>query len=177
MAGDEIGVTIPGNLTADPELRFTHNGTPVVNFSVASTPRIYDRQANEWRDGETTFLKCTAWRELGENIAESLRKGSPVLVYGKLITKPFETREGEKRKSLEVEVENVGPNLRHGTAQFSKTQRKGNYQQGGGQPQNNAPQGGANDDPWGAPAGNGSAPASNQQPANSNPANDDPWAS
>lgn len=183
MAGDEIPFTITGNLTADPELRFTHTGTPVANFSVASTPRVYDRQKNEWRDGETTYLKCTAWRELGENAAESLQKGSPVIVQGKLITKTFDTREGDTRRVMEMEAENVGPNLRHGTAKFTKTPRKGNggqqgnyQQQGGGQTQNYAPQGGANDDPWAAPAGNNNAPANNQQPANNNPANDDPWA-
>lgn len=181
MAGDEIGVTVPGNLTGDPELRFTTGGTPVANFTVASTPRNYDRQNNEWKDGETTFLKCTAWRELAENVAESFVKGSPVMVQGNLITKKFNTREGDERKVHEIEVENVGPNLRYGTSKFTKTQRTGNYQhgggqrQGGGQPQSSAPQGGANDDPWGAPAG-GNAPANNQQPANNNPANDDPWA-
>lgn len=177
MAGDEIGVSIPGNLTADPELRFTPNGTPVANFSVASTPRSYNRQTNEWKDGETTYLKCTAWRELAENIAESLKKGSAVIVDGKLITKQFETREGEKRKSIEVDVDNVGASLRKATANVTKNQPKGNgnYQQGG-QPQSSAPQGGANDDPWAAPASGGNAPANNQQPANNTPANDDPWA-
>lgn len=170
MAGDEIGVTVPGNLTADPELRFTPNGTPVVNFSVASTPRIYNRQNNEWKDGETTYLKCTAWRELAENAAETLRKGSAVIVDGKLITKSFETREGEKRRSVEVDVDNIGPSLRKATASITKNPPKGNggYQgQTGGAPQGNSqPQAGsqqvaANDDPW-ADGGNA--------------ANDDPWA-
>lgn len=176
MAGDEIVVTVPGNLTADPELRFTQSGTAVANFTVASTPRNFDRQANEWRDGETTFLKCTAWRELAENIAESFEKGSPVIVQGNLITKKFTTREGEARSAHEIDATNVGPNLRYGSSKFTKNQRKGGggnggYQQGGGNRQGNtqpqgsggAPQGGgqptANDDPWGS----------------GGTANDDPW--
>lgn len=169
MAGDEITIPVTGNLTADPELRFTQSGTAVANFTVASTPRIYDRQSNEWRDGETTFLKCTAWREMAENVAESFEKGTPVIVVGKLITKKFTTRDGDQRSANEIEVDSVGPNVRYGTAKFTKTPRKGNgggYQQGNAQPQGGgAPQGGqqaaANDDPWG---GGGTS------------ANDDPWA-
>lgn len=174
MAGDEITIPVTGNLTADPELRFTQSGTAVANFTVASTPRIYDRQTNEWRDGETTFLKCTAWRETAENVAETLEKGTPVIVVGKLITKKFTTRDGDQRSANEIEVDAVGPNIRYGTAKFTKAARKGNqggggYRQGNAQPQSGgAPQGGqqggqqaaANDDPWGG----GST------------ANDDPWA-
>lgn len=180
MAGSEIPITITGNLTADPELRFTANGTPVANFTVASTPRNYDRQANEWRDGQTTYLKCTVWREAAENVAESFHRGTPVVVSGKLITKKFTTRDNQERLVNEMDVDAVGPDLRYGTAIYTK-RAKGNggqqavaQQQGGGQPQSGAPQDGANNDPWASPADN-STPANNQQASN-NPVNDDPWA-
>lgn len=160
MAGDEIIITVPGNLTADPELRFTGNGVPVANFIVASTPRTYDRQSNQWRDEETTFLKCTAWRDTAENVAETLTKGAAVIVSGKLITRKFKTREGEDRTAHEIDVDNVGPSLRYASAQVSRNARKNsNGQQGGGQPQNGQQGGG-----WG----------NTQQPSQS--ANDDPWA-
>jgi single-strand DNA-binding protein len=132
MAG-ETPLTIIGNLTADPELRFTPGGDGVANFTVASTPRTFDRTSNEWKDGETLFMRCAAWRELSENVAESLLKGMRVIVTGRLKSRSFETKEGEKRTVIELEVDEVGPSLRYATAQVTRTQRNGNGQ--GGQPQ------------------------------------------
>ena len=108
MAGETI-ITLVGNLTADPELRFTPAGAPVANFTVASTPRTFDRQANEWRDGDAMFLNCSVWRQAAENVAESLTKGMRVIVQGRLKSRSYETREGEKRTVFEVEVEEIGP--------------------------------------------------------------------
>ncbi len=111
MAGDTI-ITVVGNLTADPELRFTPSGAAVANFTVASTPRIFDRQSGEWKDGEALFLRCNIWREAAENVAESLTRGSRVIVTGRLKQRSFETREGEKRTVVEVEVDEIGPSLK-----------------------------------------------------------------
>lgn len=112
MAGDTT-ITVVGNLTADPELRFTPSGAAVANFTVASTPRIYDRQSGEWKDGEALFLRCNIWREAAENVAESLTRGARVIVTGRLKQRSFETREGEKRTVVEVEVDEIGPSLRY----------------------------------------------------------------
>lgn len=119
MAGDTT-ITIVGNLTADPELRFTPSGAAVANFTVASTPRIYDRQTGEWKDGEALFLRCNIWREAAENVAESLTRGARVIVSGRLKQRSFETREGEKRTVIEVEVDEIGPSLRYATAKVNK---------------------------------------------------------
>src|SRR5919198_1498050 len=124
MAG-ETTITVVGNLTADPELRFTPSGAAVANFTVASTPRIYDRQSGEWKDGEALFLRCNIWREAAENVAESLQRGSRVIVTGRLKQRSFETREGEKRTVVELEVDELGPSLRYATAKVNKTQRGG----------------------------------------------------
>ena len=124
MAGDTI-ITVVGNLTADPELRFTPSGAAVANFTVASTPRIFDRQSNEWKDGEALFLRCNIWREAAENVAESLTRGSRVIVPGRLKQRSFETREGEKRTVVEVEVDEIGPSLRYATAKVNKASRSG----------------------------------------------------
>jgi len=113
MAGETI-TTIIGNLTADPELRFTPAGAAVANFTVASTPRIFDRQANEWKDGDALFMRCNIWRDAAENVAESLTRGSSVLVSGKLKQRSYETREGEKRTVMELEVDEIGPSLKFG---------------------------------------------------------------
>lgn len=129
MAG-ETQLTIIGNLTADPELRFTPGGDGVANFTVASTPRTFDRQSNEWKDGDTLFMRCAAWRELSENVAESLLKGMRVIVTGRMKSRSYETKEGEKRTVIELEVDEVGPSLRYATAKVERTQR-GNGQQGG----------------------------------------------
>ena len=132
MAGETL-ITLVGNLTADPELRFTPSGAPVANFTVASTPRTFDRQANEWKDGDAMFLNCAVWRQAAENVAESLTKGMRVIVQGRLRSRTYETREGEKRTVFEVDVEEIGPALKYATAKVTRTTGGGgNY--GGGSP-------------------------------------------
>ena len=131
MAG-ETQITLVGNLVDDPELRFTANGAAVANFRVASTPRTFDKQSGEWRDGESMFLSCSVWRAYAENVAESLSKGMRVIVQGRLKQRSYETKEGEKRTVFEIDVEEVGPALRSATATVTKTQRQ-NGQQGYGQ--------------------------------------------
>src|SRR4051794_26963642 len=142
MAG-ETPITVIGNLTADPELRFTPSGAAVANFTVASTPRTFDRQTNEWKDGEALFLNCSVWRQAAENAAESLVRGMRVIVSGRLKARSYETREGEKRTVFEIDVDEVGPSLKYATAKVSKTSRSGSGGGGGGQ-------GGSfgGDDPW-----------------------------
>ena len=124
MAGDTI-ITIIGNLTADPELRFTPSGAAVANFTVASTPRSSTGRRNEWKDGETLFMRCSVWRDAAENVAESLHRGTRVIVSGRLKSRSYETKEGEKRTVIEMEVDEVGPSLRYATAKVTKTQRGG----------------------------------------------------
>ena len=158
MAGDTI-ITVIGNLTADPELRFTQSGAAVANFTVASTPRTLDRQSGEWKDGEALFLRCNIWRQAAENVAESLTRGARVIVSGRLKQRSFETREGEKRTVVELEVDEVGPSLRYATAKVNKVARGsgggggGGFGGGGGGGGGSAPA----DDPWGSapPAGSG----------------------
>lgn len=137
MAG-ETPITVIGNLTADPELRFTPSGAAVANFTVASTPRTFDRQSNEWKDGEALFLNCSVWRQAAENAAESLTRGMRVIVQGNLKARSYETREGEKRTVFEIDVQEVGPSLKYATAKVAKTSRSGSG--GGG--------GYGGDDPW-----------------------------
>jgi single-strand DNA-binding protein len=136
MAGETV-VTIIGNLTNDPELRFTPSGAAVANFTVASTPRTFDRQSNEWKDGETLFMRCSVWRDAAENVAESLHRGTRVLVSGRLRSRSYETKEGEKRTVTELDVDEVGPSLRYATTKVSKTSRGGGggggFGGGGGQ--------------------------------------------
>ena len=122
MAGDTV-ITIVGNVTGDPELRFTPSGAAVANFTVASTPRAFDRQSNEWKDGETLFMRCSVWRDAAENVAESLQRGTRVIVTGRLKSRSYETKEGEKRTVIEMEVDEVGPSLRYASAKVTKTQR------------------------------------------------------
>ena len=152
MAGDTV-ITIIGNLTADPELRFTPSGAAVADFTVASTPRTFDRNANEWKDGETLFMRCSVWREAAENVAESLRKGMRVIVQGRLTQRSYETREGERRTVVEMQVDEVGPSLRRAKARVTRTTSQGGgqggYSQGGqgnqggyGSQGGQAPQGG-----------------------------------
>lgn len=134
MAGDTT-LTIIGNLTSDPELRFTPSGAAVANFTVASTPRTFDRQSNEWKDGETLFMRCSIWRDAAENVAESLVRGTRVVLSGRLKSRSYETKEGEKRTVIELEVDEVGPSLRYASAKVTKSQRgggPGGGQQGGG---------------------------------------------
>jgi len=151
MAGETV-ITVVGNLTADPELRFTPSGAAVASFTVASTPRTFDRQSNEWKDGEALFLRCSIWRQAAENVAESLTRGARVVVTGRLKQRSFETREGEKRTVIELDVDEVGPSLRYATAKINRTQR-GSSSGGGFGGSSGAPA----DDPWGSapPAGDG----------------------
>ena len=169
MAGDTI-LTVVGNLTADPELRFTPSGAAVANFTVASTPRIFDRQSNEWKDGDALFMRCNIWREAAENVAESLTRGSRVIVSGRLRQRSYETREGEKRTVVELEVDEIGPSLRYATAKVNKANRGGggggggfnsgsgsSGGSGGGRSNSSSNSGSGGDDPWGsAPAASGS---------------------
>jgi single-strand DNA-binding protein len=173
MAGD-TQITVVGNLVDDPELRFTPSGAAVANFRIASTPRTFDKQSNEWKDGDALFLSCSVWRQAAENVAESLQKGMRVVVQGNLRSRQYETREGEKRTVFEIQVDEVGPSLKYATAKVTRTQRSGGSsyggQQGGG-----GQSGPSDNDPWatpaaapaqgqGAPSGGGAAPAA------------DPWA-
>jgi single-strand DNA-binding protein len=121
MAG-ETTITIIGNLTADPELRWTQSGTPVADLTIASTPRAYDRQAGQWRDGETLFMRCSAWRDQAENIAETLRKGMRVIATGRLGQRQYETRQGERRTVVEMQIDEIGPSLRNARAQVNRVQ-------------------------------------------------------
>lgn len=152
MSGETI-ITIVGNLTADPELRFTPSGAAVASFTIAATPRVFDRQANEFRDGDALFMRCSAWRQLAENVAESLLKGHRVVVQGKLKQRSFETREGDKRTVIELEAEEVAPSLKYATAKVAKTER-GSQTRGGGGGFGGGAASTPADDPW------GSAPAS-----------------
>lgn len=163
MAGETV-ITVIGNLTADPELRFTPSGAAVANFTVASTPRTFDRQTNEWKDGEALFLRCNIWREAAENVTESLTKGTRVIVSGRLKQRSFETREGEKRTVYELDVDEIGPSLRYATAKVTRASRGGGggggfgSGGGGGRPASSQPA--ANEDPWGsAPAAGASGGA------------------
>lgn len=141
---NETFIPLVGNLTADPELRFTPNGAAVANFTVASTPRNFDRQANEWKDGEAMFLRCSVWREAAENVAESLTKGMRVIVYGHLKARSYQDREGNNRTAFEVDVLEVGPALKYATAKVTRSQRGqgGGGQTSGGGFGGGAPQGG-----------------------------------
>jgi single-strand DNA-binding protein len=186
MAG-EPPITLIGNLTGDPELRFTPSGAAVANFTIASTPRTLDRQSNEWKDGETLFISCSVWRQVAENVAESLTRGSRVVVHGRLKARSYDDRDGNKRTVFECDVEEIGASMRYATLKISKTSRSdggggggfggggnqggGGFQGGGGGNQGGGyggGQGGGNqqNDPWAAPQGGG-------QPAQQN----DPWAS
>jgi len=180
MAG-ETPITLVGNLTADPELRFTPSGAAVANFTVASTPRTFDRQSNEWRDGDAMFLNCAVWRQAAENVAESLQKGMRVIVQGRLKSRSYETREGEKRTVFEVDVDEIGPALRYATAKVTRTTGGGGGQGGGGgggRPSGGGggygggSGGGGGEDPWatgGSSSGGGGGGGNRSQGA-------DPWA-
>ncbi|MCA1984427.1 single-stranded DNA-binding protein [Nocardioides nematodiphilus] len=163
MAGETI-ITVIGNLTDDPELRFTPSGAAVANFTVASTPRTLNRQTQQWEDGETLFLRCSIWRQAAENVAESLTRGTRVIVQGRLKARSYETREGEKRTVNELEVDEIGPSLTWATAKVNRVSRQGG-QGGGGFGGGNA--GGGQQGGFG---GGGNAPQQQSAPAN------DPWA-
>lgn len=158
MAGDTV-ITVVGNLTDDPELRFTANGAAVANFTVASTPRFFDKQNNEWKDGEALFLRCSIWRQAAENVAETLQRGMRIVVQGRLKQRSFENREGEKRTVYEIDVEEVGPSLKYATAKVTKVTRSSSGF-GGSSNAGAAGPGGSQ----GGPQSGGSAPT------------EDPWA-
>jgi len=150
MAAGDTPITVVGNLTADPELRFTASGQPVATFRIASTPRVMDKTTNEWKDGEALFLGCNVWRQAAENVAESLQRGMRVIVTGRLKQRSYETKEGEKRTVYELEVDDVGPSLRNASAKVAKSERSG-------------------------AGGFGGAPASARQPARGSARSEDPW--
>ena len=157
---NETQITVVGNLTAPPELRFTPNGAAVANFTVASTPRTFDRNTNEWKDGEALFLRCSVWKEVAENVAESLDKGMRVIVQGRLKARSYDDKDGNRRTSWELDVDEIGPALKFATAKVTRAQRGGGGQGGGdfasaqsagfGAPQSSAP---SQQDVWGAPQG------------------------
>jgi single-strand DNA-binding protein len=170
MAAGDTPITVVGNLVADPELRFTPSGQPVATFRVASTPRVMDRQTNEWKDGDSLFLTCNVWRQAAENVAESLQRGMRVIVTGRLKQRNYETKEGEKRTVYEVEVDDVGPSLRNASAKVNRVSRgggeggfsgggnRGGSNSGGGSNggyggQSSSSGGGKNEDPWASDAG------------------------
>ncbi|WP_375486065.1 single-stranded DNA-binding protein [uncultured Jatrophihabitans sp.] len=162
MAGETV-ITVVGNLTADPELRFTPSGAAVASFTIASTPRQFDRNTNEWKDGDALFLRCSIWRQAAENVAESLQRGMRVVAQGRLKQRSYETREGEKRTVVELEVEEVGPSLKYATAKVNRTQRGSSSGGGGGFGSSGSDSGGgassggsASDDPWGSAPASGS---------------------
>ncbi len=163
MAGETI-ITVVGNLTSDPELRYTQNGLAVANFTIASTPRTFDRQSNEFKDGEALFLRASVWRDFAEHVAGSLTKGSRVVATGRLKQRSYETKEGEKRTSIELEVDEIGPSLRYATAQVTRSSGGGGgagggggrgQVGGGGGGGGGRPQQSRQDDPWGAPGASG----------------------
>ena len=155
MAGETV-ITVVGNLTADPELRFTPSGAAVANFTVASTPRTFDRASNEWKDGDALFMRCSIWRQAAENVAESLTRGARVVVTGRLKQRSYETKEGEKRTVVELEVDEIGPSLRYATAKVNKTSRGGGFGGSGSS--------GPSDDPWSTPAASGGGDFSDEPP-------------
>lgn len=175
MAQGDTNITVVGNIVADPELRFTPSGAPVANFRVASTPRRFNSQTNQWEDGEAMFLTCNVWRQAAENVAESLTKGMRIVVTGRLKARSFQTREGENRTVFEIDVDEVGPSLRYATAQVNRNPREGGQSgnfggnQGGGQP--GANQGGGNQGGFGGGFGGNQSSGAQSQPAN------DPWNS
>jgi len=181
MAGETV-VTLVGNLVDDPELRFTPSGAAVANFRIASTPRTYDRQTGEWKDGESLFLSCSVWRQAAENVAESLQRGMRVIVQGRLKSRSYDDREGNKRTVFEIDVDEVGPSLRSATAKVTKAMRSGpggegggggfgggGGNQGGGYGGGGQGGGAPQNDPWATPQQQGGG----GQPAPQN----DPWAS
>ena len=155
MAGDTT-ITVIGNLTADPELRWTQSGAAVADFTVASTPRTYDRNAGEWRDGDTLFMRCSVWRETAENVAESLRKGMRVIVQGRLTQRSYDTQHGERRTVVELQVDEVGPSLRRARAQVTRNQAQAASAPSASASASGGAAGWGQDapqhDPWGAPA-------------------------
>ena len=153
MAGETV-ITVVGNLTADPELRYTQNGLPVANFTIASTPRTFDRQANEWKDGEALFLRASVWRDFAEHVAGSLTKGMRVVAQGRLRQRSYQDREGNNRTAIELEIDEIGPSLRYATAQVTRATSGGG---GGGQSRPQQQQ--VSEEPWSTPGSSTSADA------------------
>ncbi|MEH0108832.1 single-stranded DNA-binding protein [Tersicoccus sp. MR15.9] len=168
MAGETV-ITVVGNLTADPELRFTPSGSAVANFTIASTPRTFDRQANEWKDGETLFLRASVWREAAENVAETLTKGTRVVAQGRLKSRSYDTKEGERRTVIELEVDEIGPSLRYASAKVNRNARGGGQGGGGFGGGNQGGFGGGNSGGGQGGYGGGNSGGGQQS-------NDDPWA-
>jgi single-strand DNA-binding protein len=156
MAGETI-ITVVGNLTADPELRFTPSGAAVASFTIASTPRTFDRNTNEWKDGEALFLRCSIWRQAAENVAESLQRGMRVIASGRLKQRSYETREGEKRTVIELDVDEIGPSLKYASAKVNRTQRSSTGGGFGASGSSGSSDAAPADDPWSSapPAGGG----------------------
>jgi single-strand DNA-binding protein len=174
MAGETV-ITVVGNLVDDPELRFTPSGAAVANFRIASTPRTFDTETRDWKDGDALFLSCSVWRQAAENVAESLQKGMRVVVQGRLKQRSYETREGEKRTVIELEVEEVGPSLKFATAKVARAQRSGGgggYGGGGGGGYSGGGGQSSQPDPWATSAPQGGAQGGSQGGAPQN----DPWA-
>lgn len=158
MAGETV-ITVVGNLTADPELRYTQNGLPVANFTIASTPRTFDRQANEWKDGDALFLRASVWREFAEHVAGSLTKGMRVVAQGRLRQRSYQDREGNNRTSIELEVDEIGPSLRYATAQVTRAASGGAGGGGGQRPPQQQQQQQVSEEPWSTPGSSTSADA------------------
>jgi single-strand DNA-binding protein len=179
MAGD-TQITVVGNLVSDPELRYTPTGVAVANFRIASTPRTFDRQSNEWKDGDSLFLTCNVWRQAAENVAESLQRGMRVIVQGRLHQRSYETREGEKRTVFEVEVDDVGPSMRNASAKVTKSNRSGGgsggFGGGGGGGQAGGGQAGGGQ-AGGGQAGGGQGGSGGYGGSSGGRGGDDPWAS
>ena len=184
MSGEPV-ITVIGNLAGDADLRFTPSGAAVANFTVASTPRHFNKQANEWQDGETLWLGCSVWRQAAENVAESLVKGTRVIVTGRLKSRSYETREGEKRTVFEIDVDEVGPSMKYATAKVTKTSRGGGgggFQSGGGddpwassnQSGGGQSNGGQSGGGWGGQQGSGSASGGQSDPWASSGSQDEP---
>ena len=165
MAQGDTNITVVGNIVADPELRFTPAGAAVANFRVASTPRRYNSQTNQWEDGEAMFLTCNVWRQAAENVAETMSKGMRVIVTGRLKQRSFQTREGDNRTVFEIDVDEVGPSLRYATAQVNRNPREGGNNFGGGQQRSN------NNNQGGFGGGQQQQSQQNQAPS------EDPWNS
>ena len=178
MAGETV-ITVVGNLVDDPELRFTPSGAAVANFRIASTPRTFDKNTNEWKDGDALVLSCSVWRQAAENVAESLQRGMRVVVQGRLKARTYETREGEKRTVFEIEVEEVGPSLKYATAKVTRTTRSGGGGGfSGGQSGQGGGQGSGEPDPWAtpaAPAGGGQQAWGGAPAAGGGAGQTDPW--
>jgi single-strand DNA-binding protein len=168
MAGETV-ITVVGNLTDDPELRFTPSGAAVASFTVASTPRTFDKNSNEWKDGDALFLRCSIWRQAAENVAESLTKGMRVVVQGRLRQRSYETREGEKRTVYELDLEEVGPSLKYATAKVTRAARSSGGGAGGGFGGSGSPSGESRGN-WGGASGTQSPSSGGSAPQ------DDPWA-